>query len=94
MQAKRAAAGAADRFELLRPFILCEGTSASYEQIGQIIGAQANAIKQQVFRLRREYFDLFRCEVSQTTTRDQINEEMRYLMELLPEALAQQTSQT
>jgi len=94
LQAKRAGVGTVDHLELLLPFILREGDRESYAEIGKIIGAQANTVKQQVFRLRREYLDHFRCEVSQTTAREEIVEEMRYLMEILPEALAQESGQT
>jgi len=45
-----------------------------------------------VFRLRNDYYERFRAEVTQTVGRrtEELDQELRYLMALVPSALADQ----
>ena len=48
-----------------------------------------------MFRLRSDYYERFRAEVAQTvrSCKEELDEETRYLMALLPAALAAHGSQ-
>jgi hypothetical protein len=43
----------------------------------------ANAVKKAVFDLRDAYAEIFREEILETTAREDVAEEMRYLLTLL-----------
>lgn len=74
------------RLEKLGAFVLGRDRPASYEQVGAELGLNANAVKKAVFDLRDAYAEIFREEILETTAREDVAEEMRYLLTLLARA--------
>jgi hypothetical protein len=55
-----------------------------YETLGASLGMSESAIAKAVERIRRRYRELVRHEIAQTvSTPDEVDDEMRYLLELL-----------
>lgn len=80
--------GKSRRFDELKPFVLSSDGTTSYAEVGERLGMTANNVKIAVLRLRARYFELFREEVSQTSTREEVDAEMRYLITLLEDTEA------
>ena len=74
----------ARRFELLKSFLPGEEPSASQAEIGQQLGLNENAVKQEVHRMKKLFGELLRAEVAQTVAHpEDVNEELRYLIDVV-----------
>ncbi|HVC94832.1 MAG TPA: protein kinase [Pirellulales bacterium] len=60
------AAGKADRFEQLKPFLAGDAEQAPYERVAASAGMTVAAVKMAVHRLRRRCGELLRREIAQT----------------------------
>lgn len=80
------------RFEALEPFLLFESSPGARAEVARRLGLVPNALQQALFRLRNEYYDAFRSEVAETVGREDIDTEMRYLIQLLPDALGKEAA--
>jgi DNA-directed RNA polymerase specialized sigma24 family protein len=74
------------RLQRLRGFILGRNSSVSYAEVGAELGLKTGAVKKAVFDLRDAYSEIFREEILETTAREDVAEEMRYLLTLLARA--------
>ena len=64
--------------------LLGERPTETYAQLGARLGMSETAVKVTVHRLRQRYRELLREEIAHTVTRpDEIDEEMRYLFEVV-----------
>ena len=80
------------QFQTLKPWLLGEVASLSQAQAAQRLGLTEGAVKVAVHRLRRRFRDLVKAEIVQTVDDPaQVQEELRYLVEVLsqPEAVSQ-----
>lgn len=84
-----AAKGLGNRFELLRAYMLAGDGNTSYAELGVRLGLDANAVKQAVFRLRKDYLQGFRDQIADTAAGTEVEGEMRYLISLLADTEAQ-----
>ena len=79
-----AASGREAVFVQLQACLLGERPTETYAQLGARLGLSETAVKVTVHRLRRQYRDLLREEIARTVTHpDEIDEEMRYLFEVV-----------
>lgn len=76
------------RLRELCGFILKEGSAESYGIAAARLSLTPNAVKKAVHDLRQSYYDTFRTEVAEIVDRAELDEELRHLMILLPDALA------
>jgi acyl carrier protein phosphodiesterase len=83
LEAKHAQPPKPARFRALRPYILANDRLVSYAELGQQLGMTANHVSKEVFDLRQQYLRTFRQVVTQTANGESVDEEMRYLIELL-----------
>jgi len=71
-------------FDQLQGCLLGERPTETYTQLGARLGMSETAVKVTVHRLRQRYRELLREEIAHTVTRpDEIDEEMRYLFEVV-----------
>jgi RNA polymerase sigma-70 factor (ECF subfamily) len=78
------AAGKEKLFEHLSPFLARAADRTCYARIGARFGVTADAVAMAVVRLRKRYRELVRAEVASTVaTPAEIDDEMRYLVDLL-----------
>jgi DNA-directed RNA polymerase specialized sigma24 family protein len=70
------------RFQELKRFIW-DADGPSYAEVGERLRMKPNHVKKEVFDLRHRYFEAFRREVIETVTPELVDEEARYLLELL-----------
>jgi len=76
------AAGRADAFEHLKPFLTVDPDARPYAEVARELGMSEGSVKVAVHRIRRRYRELLRLEVAQTLARpDQVEDELRALME-------------
>ena len=76
--------GKAVVFAELEFCLLGERATETYAQLGARLGMSETAVKVTVHRLRQQYRELLREEIAHTVTRpDEIDEEMRYLFEVV-----------
>ncbi len=87
--------GKAVRAARLGSFLFEDPEGDEYQRVAADLGLTLNALYQAVFRLRSDYYERFRAEVSQTVGhgKEELDEETRYLMALLPAALGAPGSQ-
>jgi RNA polymerase sigma-70 factor (ECF subfamily) len=79
-----AAAGKADQFETLKPWLLGEIASLSQADAARQLGWTEGAAKVAIHRLRKRFRELVKHEIAQTVgDAAQIQEELRYLVEVL-----------
>jgi DNA-directed RNA polymerase specialized sigma24 family protein len=79
-----AAAGKAEQFETLKPWLLGEVDSLSQADAAARLGMTEGAAKVAIHRLRRRFRELVKAEIAQTVTDpDQVQAELRYLVEVL-----------
>ena len=79
-----AASGREAVFVQLQACLLGERPTETYAQLGARLGLSETAVKVTVHRLRRQYRELLREEIARTVTHpDEIDEEMRYLFEVV-----------
>ncbi len=78
------ASGKAALFDQLESCLLCEQPTESYAQLGTRLGLSEAAVKVVIHRLRQRYRELLREQIAHTVTRpEEIDEEMRYLFEVV-----------
>lgn len=71
-------------FDQLQGCLLGERSAETYAQLGARLGLSESAVKVSVHRLRQRYRDLLHEEIAHTVTRpEEIDEEMRYLFEVV-----------
>ena len=71
-------------FDQLQCCLLGERPTETYAQLGARLGMSETAVKVTVHRLRQRYRELLREEIAHTVTRpEEIDEEMRYLFEVV-----------
>ena len=86
-QEKYIKAGKQGRLEALKGFLFGEPPPNGFGAIAEELSVTANAVRQELWRMRDDYYDSFRAEVAQTVgnTREEVDEETRYLLSLLPD---------
>lgn len=73
-----------DLFQSLSSCLVGERTSQPYAALAEKLGMSESGIKSAVHRLRRRYRELLRREIANTVaTPDEIDDELRYLFEVL-----------
>ena len=78
------AAGKAEHFETLKPFLSAKAGETNYEDVAARLKMTTAAVRQEVHRLRRRLRELVRGEIAHTVHKPgDIDTEMRYLIELL-----------
>jgi len=78
------AAGKAQHFEALKPFLSVKSGEGNYEKVADRLKTTTTAVRQEVHRLRRRLRELVRAEIAHTVhDPGEIDAEMRYLIELL-----------
>jgi RNA polymerase sigma factor (sigma-70 family) len=78
-----AAAGKADHFEVLKPWLTSAPASPQREAAARL-GLSENAVKVAIHRLRARFRDLVNAEIAQTVAEpSQARDEMNYLIEVL-----------
>jgi RNA polymerase sigma-70 factor (ECF subfamily) len=76
--------GKAEHFDRLLVFLSGDGDEARYEPAAARMGISPGVLRTQVHRLRRKYRDFLRAEIAETvTTPEEINDEIRFLLETL-----------
>jgi RNA polymerase sigma-70 factor (ECF subfamily) len=71
-------------FNELQGCLLGERSTETYVQLGARLSMSETAVKVTVHRLRQRYREMLREEIAHTVTRpDEIDEEMRYLFEVV-----------
>ncbi len=82
LAAEHAAAGKAEQFERLKPWLV--GAAAAQTDVAAQLGWSEGALKVAVHRLRKRFRELVRLEVAQTVPASaDIDAELRYLVEVL-----------
>ena len=71
----------AQRFDLLSAFLPGAGGGSQADAAAKL-GLDANAVKQAVFRLRRDFGEALRAELTRTVPPDDVDEELKHLMEV------------
>ena len=78
------AAGKAEQFDALKPFLSVKGGEANYAAVSDRLKMTPTALRQEVHRLRRRLREMVRAEIAHTVhDPGEIDDEMRYLIELL-----------
>lgn len=76
--------GKAAMFEKLKDSLMCASGGIGYARLAGELDMSEGAVKVAVHRMRRRYRDLLREEIAQTVDgSDQVDEEIRYLMNCL-----------
>jgi DNA-directed RNA polymerase specialized sigma24 family protein len=84
LRIEQEADGKARQFETLKPFLARRAQEGEYSTLGPDLGLSTHAMAEAVSRLRQQYRECVRSEVAQTvSTPAEIDEEMRYLVEIL-----------
>ncbi|MGD0260813.1 MAG: sigma-70 family RNA polymerase sigma factor [Verrucomicrobiota bacterium] len=79
-----AAAGKAEQFETLKPWLLGEVESLSQADAARRLGLTEGAAKVAIHRLRKRFRELVKAEIAQTVDdATQVQDELRYLLEVL-----------
>ena len=79
-----AAGGKDQRFEHLVQFLPGAASPMSYAEVARQLGVSEEAVRSEVYRLRKRYRELVRLEIAQTVaTPAEIEEEVRYLIAVL-----------
>jgi RNA polymerase sigma factor (sigma-70 family) len=74
------AAGKAETFELLSPFLAGDKPDVSYQDVAHNMGISLAAVKTQIHRLRRRFATAVRREIMQTVTAPhEVDDELRQL---------------
>ncbi len=81
-------AGKGPQFDQWLRFLPGEASPLSYAETAQLLGLTEEAVRSEVYRLRKRYRELVRHEVAQTVaTPGEIEEELRYLIAVLARTL-------
>lgn len=76
--------GKQQRFESLQAFLPGSEPARPLAEIGPELGLSENAVKQEIFRLKKGFGDFLREEVAETVaTPSEIDDELRYLIDVL-----------
>lgn len=76
--------GKEKQFEVLKPWLVGDAESLSQSDAAAELGLKAGAVKVAIHRLRKQFSDAIRLEISQTVnTQAEVGEELRYLIEVL-----------
>ena len=87
LAAEQAAAGKADQFALLKPWLLGEVPSLSQAEAARHLGLSESAVKVAVHRLRKRFRQIVQAELAQTVGDPaQVADELRYLVEVLAQS--------
>jgi DNA-directed RNA polymerase specialized sigma24 family protein len=82
-----AAAGKAEQFDTLKPWLLGEVESLSQADTARRLGLTEGAAKVAIHRLRKRFRELVKAEIAQTVDDTaQVQDELRYLLEVLSQA--------
>jgi len=77
-------AGKKERFDELKPFLLGEPDAEGYAEVAERLGMSEQGVKSAVHRLRHCFREAVREEIAHTVaTRAEIDEELRYLIQLM-----------
>jgi RNA polymerase sigma factor (sigma-70 family) len=78
------AAGKADYFEALKPWLTGDSEDISQAEAAARLGMNEGAVKVAIHRLRRRFREVIRSEIGQTVSeRAQVDAELHYLLEAL-----------
>ncbi len=79
-----AAAGQAERFAVLKDFLMGDPQHVSYSDAATRLGMTVPAVTSAIHRLRSRFRELFRSEIANTVdSPDRVDEEIRYLLAAL-----------
>ncbi len=82
-----ASAGRKDHFEILKPWLVAEADMLSPPEAASRLGLSEGSFKVAVHRLRKRFRALVKAEIAQTVEGpEQVQEELRYLVEVLSRA--------
>lgn len=84
LQQEFAAAGKADQFEILKPWLMGETASHSQAEAARRLDLSEGAVKVTIHRLRKRFREAVRAEIAQTLREPAlVDEELRHLIEAL-----------
>ena len=84
LEAEYRAAGRAERFAVLRDYLMWDGGELSGEELAAKLGESVTAVRSAIYRLRRRFALLIREEVAATLgPGEDVEEEVRYLARVL-----------
>jgi len=80
LRTQQAAAGRADWFDTLQPYLTADADAPSYAASAARLGLSDAAVKSAIHRLRQRYFAALRDEVAQTVgSAEELEDELRHL---------------
>ena len=82
------------RLVTLCPLLVFDADAETKGQLARSLGLSPVAFRQAIFRLRDDYYNAFRLEVAPTVRREDIDDEMRHLVVLLPKVVPEPASAT
>jgi RNA polymerase sigma factor (sigma-70 family) len=78
------AAGQAQRFEILKEFLMGEPRDVSYDEAAKRMGVSVSAMTSAIHRARLRFRDLFRAEIANTVNSpEEVDDEIRHLLAAL-----------
>jgi len=77
------AAGKAEHFDQLKPWLTGDDGSVTQAEIGQRLGMNEGAVKVAIHRLRKRFREMVKAEVAQTVGESEVREELDYLVAIL-----------
>jgi len=84
LQAEFAAAGQAERFAVLKDFLMGDSELLSYAEAANRLGLSVPAATSAIHRLRGRFRDVFHEEIAQTLdSREEVSDEIRHLLAAL-----------
>ena len=84
LQNEFAEAGASERFENLKVFLLADDVPLSYAEAALRLNMSEGAVRTAIYRMRQRYGELFRAEIAQTVASpNEMEEEVRHFLAVL-----------
>jgi DNA-directed RNA polymerase specialized sigma24 family protein len=84
LAAEHRAAGKADQFDALKPWLTGDTENLSQAEAARQLGLNENAVKVAIHRLRRRFRETIKAEIGQTLSdRSQVDEELGQLLAAL-----------
>jgi RNA polymerase sigma-70 factor (ECF subfamily) len=81
LENKSAAAGKAQQFNYLKPFLTGNMPDVSYQQVARELAMTEGAVKMAVHRMRKQFGELLRAELAEVVADPaEIDDEIRYLL--------------